>query len=110
MRETMQGRTDAGAILAGDPVQAGRVIERAGELLDAVRDCGEAAAELIPDTTDADRPRGVLKGQAALCGELRELLDLAAAHLADLAHRQRVIRDAQRALRDGAATEGRAAG
>ncbi|MCB1998598.1 MAG: hypothetical protein KDG57_22440 [Rhodoferax sp.] len=109
MGEIMRGRTDTGAILAGDPVQAGRVIERAGELLDALRDCGEAAAELIPDTTDADRPRGVLKGQAALCGELRELLDLAAAHLADLANRQQVIRDAQRALRDAGASQGRAA-
>jgi hypothetical protein len=109
MGNMMQGRADAGAILAGDSVQAGRVIERAGELLDAVRDCGEAAGELIPDTTDADRPRAVLKGQAALCGELRELLDLTAAHLADLVNRQRVIRDAQRALRDGTAMEGRAA-
>ena len=35
--------------------------------------------------------------------------DLAAAHLADLANRQQVIRDAQRALRDAGASQGRAA-
>jgi hypothetical protein len=109
MGETMQGRPNAGAAMAGDPAQAGRLIERASELLAAVRDCGEAAGDLMPNTTDEDRARAVLQGQAALCDTVQALLQRAGEQLADLAHRQRVIQDAQRALRNGATPEGRAA-
>lgn len=109
MGETMQGPAVAGGATVGDPAQAGRLIERAFELLSAVRDCGEAAGVLMPNTTDEDWPRAVLQGQAALCDTLRDLLQRVGAHLADMAHRQEVIRGAQRALRDELAPEGRAA-
>lgn len=108
MGETMQGRPDAGAAMASDQAQAGPLIERAFDLLAAVRDCGDAAGDLIPNTTDEDRARAVLQGQAALCDTLSALLQRIGEHLADLAHRQQVIRDAQRAMRDGASAEGRA--
>lgn len=74
MDDTTTGDNRADAPPPADLAMAGRLLDRAGEMLSAVHDMAEAAGDLLPNTTDEDKARAVLQGQMALCLALADVL------------------------------------
>lgn len=88
MSETEVVRPSVGESGSGELASVGRLIERAEELLSAVRDMAEVAGDLLPNTTDEDKVRAVLHGQMALCDSIFGLLRAVAAPMQSAAQSQ----------------------
>jgi hypothetical protein len=82
MTEVHECRPAAGEAVRVDLGEVAHLLARAADHADAIRDLGEVASDLLPNTTDEDQARAALLGQAALCEELARRLDAACGALA----------------------------